>query len=487
MASQRFAVANQHHQAASSGYNLFILVAILWLLGLLSTFTMLFGYFLTSGLLFRSPLLSSLEMIFTSPNAQSDDGSDPDLSSQSVSDNSGSTTPCPSASGVNFTHLCDDCYHKTDLDFPSVEHVEELIPEASESSVLSGEVPESNEESGPSSLPVEYQDQSANSVAGFRTIFGEYCDQPDTIAEYSSQWEIIAEFEREIWGNVVLAIANNGLHYWRKGNKVRAVSPEQVSGLEQWLQVAQPEPAWLHPEYDAEYITESSDEEEDVETLQEEDAEVLQEEAPVTQLVMSTQLETIVEDSEENDSDLEDMDSEDEALYTEDNQDSDSEDEAEDKKPHPLPLTGHWYPGWEKCSGVDSYGHVYLTQMASQEYWKARGLYRAAKCTWAVQETPSIRHIIESGRKVRSEGITIPKLTMTTPEGVTGYLVDTTQYKDQFCLPSPNGLPSLDDIVEMDSDEEPERIIVSIPATILSPVPTRQHRLTRCKGSFYSP
>ncbi|KAK4209430.1 hypothetical protein QBC37DRAFT_404331 [Rhypophila decipiens] len=512
MASQSFPAATQHPHVASCGYNLFLLVAILWLLGHFSTFTMLSGYFLTCGLLFRSPLLSSLEMIY--------------LSSQSESDDSGSTTPCPSTFDVDSTHLGDDCYYKTGLDSPSAEHVEELIPEgktlsdenvlvplltlypASESSVLSAEVPE-HEGSESSLVPVKSEDQyptttedqstnstedrSANYVPGFTTIFDNDCDQPDTIVEYSPQWEIIAEFEREVWGDVVLAIANNGRQYWRKDRKIRAVSPGEVSGLDQWWQVTQPEPVWLHPDYDAEYVTVSSDEEEDVEVAQKEVAqeEVPQEEAPVTQLktstqlVMPTQLDTIAEESEEDDSDLEDMDSEDEALYAEDSDEYDSEEEGPAKKPHPLPLTGHWYPGWELHSGVDYHEHIYLTQMANQEYWKARGFYRVAKCTWAVQETPSVCNVIDSGRAIRRGGLPIPELTMTSPEGVTGYLVDNTHYKEHPWLVSCDGLASLDEIAEMDSDEEPEKTVISVPAVIASPVPRRRHSLTRSKSSFY--
>ncbi|KAM7215043.1 hypothetical protein V8F06_009569 [Rhypophila decipiens] len=520
MASQSFPAATQHPHVASCGYNLFLLVAILWLLGHFSTFTMLSGYFLTCGLLFRSPLLSSLEMIceqvvfsddepqngttkVTPDDAQPNHVANPDLSSQSESDDAGSTTHCPSIFDVDSTHLGDDCYYKTGLDSPSAEHVEELIPEASESSVLSAEVPE-HEGSESSLVPVKSEDQyptttedqstnstedrSANYVPGFTTIFDNDCDQPDTIVEYSPQWEIIAEFEREVWADVVLAIANNGRQYWRKNRKIRAVSPEEVSGLDQWWQVTQPEPVWLHPDYDAEYVTVSSDEEEDVEVPQE---EVPQEEAPVTQLktstqlVMPTQLDTIAEESEEDDSDLEDMDSEDEALYAEDSDEYDSEEEGPAKKPHPLPLTGHWYPGWELHSGVDYHGHIYLTQMANQEYWKARGFYRVAKCTWAVQETPSVRNVIDSGRAIRRDGLPIPELTMTSPEGVTGYLVDNTHYKEHPWLVSCDGLASLDEIAEMDSDEEPEKTVISVPAVIASPVPRRRHSLTRSKSSFY--
>ncbi|KAK4209432.1 hypothetical protein QBC37DRAFT_54228 [Rhypophila decipiens] len=126
-----------------------------------------------------------------------------------------------------------------------------------------------------------------------------------------------------------------------------------------------------------------------------------------------------VYESDENDND-------DDGLF------GDGENFSEDCPP--LPLTGHLNPGWALHSCVDEDGKIFLTGKRQWEDYFASG--GEVQCqnrpnTWV--SLPS-RDLVLSrvfGSVKLSNGLPVPELTFTTPEGETCWLDDTAYYPGQ--------------------------------------------------------
>lgn len=253
---------------------------------------------------------------------------------------------------------------------------------------------DSEEQSEPPALPVTSSGELVNQAE--TDVKEASSTEAPAIAEFSQSWMIVAEFEREGW-DCVLAISNTDRKYWRKGDRFKALSTMEVDAVTSWWDNDQPQPVWIHPDYHAEWEYEDAPEQ-------------------------SSETTDGAGDAEEGD---------DESVTP--------------GGPNPLPLTGRWHPTWSQNSSVDVFtGHMYLTQLRSEEYWVAQGYYKCQTCKWVVLPNPSIRAIMNSNRVAMATGMLVPELKVTSPDGVVGWLEDLTYY---------NGETSWADL---DSDEEDE-------------------------------
>lgn len=201
----------------------------------------------------------------------------------------------------------------------------------------------------------------------------------------------MVEFQREGF-DAVYAVSNTQVRYWRKGDRFKALSPEENQDFQDWLNEVLPRPSWVPEGFlnSTEWSDEPAGDDYDSspETLWDESSQAGDE-------------------------------SEDETTLC-----AQSECEVEPTAWHPLPETGHLNPGWTSYSSVDYTGHMFLIQMAKDLYAEQMGhRRRLPACNWVMLSTPSVflRLRLASGEPV-------PELKLTNPEGQTGWLEDITYY-----------------------------------------------------------
>jgi len=191
------------------------------------------------------------------------------------------------------------------------------------------------------------------------------------------------------------------VRYWRKGDRFKALSPEEAEDFQHWLAETLPRPSWLHADFQD--ATERDDEDPEPQDSSDDDdssGETLFEVSPYPEY-----------ESEEGDEDTTLVDQ--------------SESEEVEQPAHwsyPLPLTGFHHPQWHTHSWVDANGHIFLIREAQQQQRIAEGYYRIDPCHWVLTHSPPVRRYhLDSGEPV-------PELRLTTPEGETGWLEDPIEY-----------------------------------------------------------
>ncbi|KAM7184760.1 hypothetical protein V8F33_012806 [Rhypophila sp. PSN 637] len=109
-------------------------------------------------------------------------------------------------------------------------------------------------------------------------------------------------------------------------------------------------------------------------------------------------------------------------------------DGEEDEWHHPLTLTGHLHPGWAEHSWVDENGKICLVEKRQwEDYFASGGQLQCQNRQDKWVSLPS-RDLVLSrvfGSVKLSNGLPVPELTLTTPEGETGWLDDTGYYPGQ--------------------------------------------------------
>ncbi|KAM7186666.1 hypothetical protein V8F20_011299 [Naviculisporaceae sp. PSN 640] len=221
------------------------------------------------------------------------------------------------------------------------------------------------------------------------------------IAEFSEEWEIIAEWERE-GCSAVIAVSNTYRHYWRKGDRYKALNAEEEADLENWWSTCKPPAAWVHPEYKTEWTFEPTTSEEPLTSEESSTSEEpLPSEEPSTSEEVSQSPQTEETDQEEEYSS---------GYYY-----------------HPLPRTGHLHPQWAMHSSVDEEtGHLYLIQKRKDDYWVPQGAWKCQACKWVVLSKPHLRR--DTTKKLTATGEPVPELIVTSPEGTVGWPEDLNYY-----------------------------------------------------------
>lgn len=196
------------------------------------------------------------------------------------------------------------------------------------------------------------------------------------IAEFSERWEIIAEREREGY-SAFIAVSNTNRHYWRMGDRYKALNSEEEADLDNWWNTFQPQPVWVQPEYKKKWQFETPTNEEVFEP----------------NVVLSK-----------------------ETSYN---------------PCSSLPFTGQLNPRWAFHSGVDHNGQIYLVQKANDEYLLSQGhrILVGQVCKWVAVSSPALRR--DTRQKFMATGQPVPELIITSPDGTVDWLDDFTYYNGE--------------------------------------------------------
>lgn len=237
------------------------------------------------------------------------------------------------------------------------------------------------------------------------------------IPEFSEAWEIVLEFQREGFDSRI-AISNTGKQYWKNGDgQFTRMTEDEVDDLLDWSDETNALPVWLKPgffEDEADYTP--------VVVVDTPATIKMVESEPEEEEVGGNAEEPCTEDNGYSDSDEDnDEDENIQVFYS-----TDDEDEDEDEQPwHSLRLTGLLNPSWTQHSSVDrETGHIFVIRDRANERDLAAGTYRDPKPhTWVALPTPPTLLADK-----RPGGQSVPALTVTSPEGVTGWLEDMAYY-----------------------------------------------------------